>query len=935
MPIQRLYFPGREGQRIVITAIGTTHDIASYGTDPDPQEPVQTLSVRAGEVNVLPVPIVNPSKGSVSPRPDGGSNLDLRGLIFADTLTAELATGEPVSINVAEQHARDGWGDADHYMLETNASGDLIIEPGRQHYKIWVTQSAAVYDATKIATEVGGGMTESQVTGAWLRDNTVYGRSEAKAITGALAKSLMSAIPRTEKVFPSVWIYMERGFDWSSFGIDAEIHGESPLHPHLLLAWGAGSQPEDVMIGAGKQYIASNIVAIGVEPSFGRDHANFLVADVTIDHRRKKYALVEDGQNSVGTTFYRATIHHASGYGPTELVNGVLYWHDSDDRSSGTYLSKQKGILIEKCIFWKNGYEDGFAQDRIGTAGAPPSALNHNVYLSQFCLDTTIRNTLSMQGASTSWQFRSGGWLLNNLTVDDCIHASGGGVDLRNASNQRGVFSAGFRQVATSAGYLTYNRQRPGANNRGFDIGSNFRSFLDTMVIHRSNPDDAAEMAARPIGTTDYSLRTQQTERFNGVSYRWTDTPINTGGLNMGVLDTTTIQRFAASKTGSPTTIPQLGEYILTLTPQQRYELVADGIEYFLGAIESKLHGHVQDPYRPRATPISQTFAPLNYGDGFRWDHPLNWTDKWVPGQHPLDDANLSGCEVKYLIDTRSIDTLTFAGGHLLVSSGKLTVANHADAARVTVHNCGQYIAPLGAGDYIVRGGRLVLPENITSVNIEASGQGELCLPLAATIAAGKKLRITGGMGWAGWDQANGAATLTVSGALEFEVTPILKFGYFKIDMWDLEADGHFRGRLSGFEGDYDSIRTIGNGDHRVRVRNATGPLPADGEVVFDTTYLVPVPEAGTIVEKSIATTAPGEIGKLEIFRSGRNGLTAPAVTGSLVLAAGSTVSIIGRSYLAPGTYDLTGPGVTVTNNGATLPPGVSVFEGRLVLDVA
>ncbi|MGN7871058.1 hypothetical protein [Paracoccus sp. 22332] len=50
--------------------------------------------------------------------------------------------------------------------------------------------------------------------------------------------------------------------------------------------------------------------------------------------------------------------------------------------------------------------------------------------------------------------------------------------------------------------------------------------------------------------------------------------------------------------------------------------------------------------------------------------------------------------------------------------------------------------------------------------------------------------------------------------------------------------------------------------------------------------------------------------------------------------AAGSQVVISNRNLLPTGTYELTGPGITVVNNGATLPAGVSVTGGKLVLEV-
>ena len=69
-------------------------------------------------------------------------------------------------------------------------------------------------------------------------------------------------------------------------------------------------------------------------------------------------------------------------------------------------------------------------------------------------------------------------------------------------------------------------------------------------------------------------------------------------------------------------------------------------------------------------------------------------------------------------------------------------------------------------------------------------------------------------------------------------------------------------------------------------------------------------------------------------FVSGIHGADAPTVTPTVALSAGSVIEISRADLLEPGTHYLTGEGVTVTNNGAVLPAGVSVTGGRLVLTV-
>ena len=69
----------------------------------------------------------NPSKGRAVQRTGGGTTLDLRGIIGPESITAENMDGSEVTIEVAQQRQRDGWGSANHYMLEQDIeTGDIM-----------------------------------------------------------------------------------------------------------------------------------------------------------------------------------------------------------------------------------------------------------------------------------------------------------------------------------------------------------------------------------------------------------------------------------------------------------------------------------------------------------------------------------------------------------------------------------------------------------------------------------------------------------------------------------------------------------------------------------------------------------------------------------------------------------------------------------------
>lgn len=934
MPIPNYYvvLPGHTGT-YEATSLGSTVTIDFYD-DPVEQAPATTFSAQGNEIAVLDFAVVSPSKGKAIARTGGGTTLDLKAVDGPQTITAQTPTGDPIQIDVLARNSKDPWPSADVYQIEKDpATGDLVIEPGRNHSVIYTSQSTEAYDETAIASEYntanGTSLAASDITPAWLIEHPEYGATSAKALKWSLAYKLIAGQNLEDRVYPSLHLYFECGYSYGT--IPPQIHGESPLHPHVIRKWGTGADPAKVTISGNDPLYPSNIVVIGFRAGIGRNFKNLMFADMTWDGTKNTGIVYHDGQRSSMITLYRTMAHNASKNPTGTDANGNPVYLAHQDRVSGTFILGTKGVFLDKCVWWRNGWQPNFGQNREGNLGQPPDEFSHNQYLHPSITDMTVRSDFSIQGASGGVMFHGGAWYLDSISADNNMQGSGGGQTASSTDNLRGQPSNMHRIVGTSARHDALS----GAKARGFhDVSSNTEAITDLLVMHLANPDDAAEITAKTVRDKAISDPRKSLPNFNAVVWKW-DADYNTDGLDAVAMDTTTIQRFAESVMGAPATVGEFGEWLVTQTPQQRAAIHKQAMEYFLTPIASKLHGRPQDPYGSRATSVHQVFDAWPGTEGFRWDNPLHWSEKWVPGQNDLDSADLNGNDVKFIADTRKLDSLTFNGGHLLVSSGKLTVGTHADAAKVTVHNCGQYVAG-GGGDFILReGGRLVLPEN-ASFGAEASGQSELCLPLAATVPAGKALRIVGGMGWAGWDQTSGTATLTVNGALEFEVTPVLTFDSPPTP-WDLELDGKFLGETSGFTGVYDSIRVRTQPGKprlpatRVMVRGASG-VPSVGEVIMRRNYFQYMADAGT--DKTLVGTLPGKIGALELFRSGRNGLTAPAVTGSLVLAAGSTVSIIGQSYLAAGTYDLTGPGITVTDQGATLPAGVTVTGGKLVLTV-
>ena len=93
------------------------------------------------------------------------------------------------------------------------------------------------------------------------------------------------------------------------------------------------------------------------------------------------------------------------------------------------------------------------------------------------------------------------------------------------------------------------------------------------------------------------------------------------------------------------------------------------------------------------------------------------------------------------------------------------------------------------------------------------------------------------------------------------------------------------------------------------------------------------IASGGTLRMRAYAGAYGARMSKLERFVYDGDHAD-PTVAVTLTLAAGSVVEV-DATGLAAGTYDLTGPGITVVNNGATLPAGVTITSGKLVLTVS
>lgn len=224
-----------------------------------------------------------------------------------------------------------------------------------------------------------------------------------------------------------------------------------------------------------------------------------------------------------------------------------------------------------------------------------------------------------------------------------------------------------------------------------------------------------------------------------------------------------------------------------------------------------------------------------------------------------------------------------------------------------------------------------------TDLDLRAHGKAQVLLGPDAVIPHGRRMSLQGGRVTAGWDGPD-RGRLLVQGTLEFGAGVIVEVGDALYKHRFVHPGSPLPGSASGL--------TAMMSDFEERDRNsknrlhlyALSALPQIGEklVVGHAEYIADDGDYQKPAEVTVTAIQSRVMPCIRRFRSGMigDGMQEPSGTAELVLDQGAQVVVTGGEFLQPGSYDLTGDGVTVTDLGAALPEGVTVLAGRLVLTV-
>ncbi|WP_207101618.1 right-handed parallel beta-helix repeat-containing protein [Paracoccus shandongensis] len=716
------------------------------------------------------------SHGHVSVNPDNSLSLVLSedAKNTADTaFRYEITYGDgqvqevEAKVDVTAGQQQNGWGLGQVYMLAEDARGELVVEHGENHRKVHLTEGAHGLTATEIARIEG--VKAQDITVDWLIKHPQYGATPDKALDTELGMKLWDKI--TGWTTNSNWLLFERGYqyDGTTRLITRGTNGESPLNPVFIGAYGEGTDPKITNAVQLYQEDSKHVVLQGVDITSAMvlQGGNLLFDRITVSG--------EGGlniQNAAGFTLLDSDITDVTRKSP---VSADAIWQPHINRMAGAYIANSDGVLLKDNLFDHNGWGEGYDPNLSSKAPQPPSMYSQNLYLQADNLDVTLRDNITMRGASFGAQVRSGGFVEGNSFIDNnaALNFMGGSYE---GAGHVGNYTLLLDNLVTSAGHKRVSHSEGGLSIGVDGGGSTQSAYVGNIVAHLADPNNAKEIAAKSV--LHYAFSAGKNVAYDDtIVYNWTkagdtnpdNATRNVDGLSKGVLDQTTIQNFTAQMLGTKTaTIADLANHLRAQAAGKLDHVVdADVINAFFRkgfGLDTTL----------RADAETLRFVPDDRADGLRWDNRLNWSTGDLPGTQDGDSVDLGGNRVLFGSQTMTVDDFIFGDfGQLKATSGRLDIggdmATAATGNLIQIDNAGQvWVDGYRDSDLLaidMAGGRFANTGTFAGeTRISVSEDAQLLLATAGgrfDLAAGSSLTITGSKAKIGFDGSDGkAATL-------------------------------------------------------------------------------------------------------------------------------------------------------------------------------
>ncbi len=681
---------------------------------------VATLDPGAEANGISALRIIDgPAHGNVTVNPDNTFALVLTGtdhegaLSFSYEATYEDGSSEILTqdLNVRSVRQQGGWGEGDAFMMRTDEDGDIVVETGENHRKVYISESESALSKRDIAALEG--MEFEDVTFEWLKAHPEYGSTPEMALNQWAGTELWTNLQLENDTPNSHWALFERGYTYESTKnlLVRGMQGEDELHPVYITSYGEGEAPVLTAHTSAFNEPISNVVISDVNFKDGLNviyGENLLLDGVTMDGTR-----LLSVQHVDGFTLRDSNILDIAHEAPQD---GRDEWWQHSDRMQGFYIKSSTGVLIENNLFDHNGWADDYREDLSGEGGQPPSQYSQNVYIQHNNLDVTFRDNISMRAASFGAQVRPGGFIEDNVFIDNNAALSFLGGEQNDDGTLTGNFSLVTGNVTTSGAH----KEAPytGALTQGMHNAGQLSTIHENIVAHLADPNNPDELDYK-YWNHDALIEERPAYYDDTITYNWDSRRTfeqgdtndkNTQNVNTAIADQTTIQLYAAALLDKPdATIADLADHLRkdlgsALPGQTDADLIAAYFREGFGV-------GVEDPGAGAQT---FTFVPNDLGGGIRWDNRLNWDQDTLPGMDDGDSVRLAGNWVNYG-GTTVIDQFDFgSGGRLHVGHGYLSVEGEMTAgesgAMLSVDGAGQFWTDGYTDDDLldidVRGGR-------------------------------------------------------------------------------------------------------------------------------------------------------------------------------------------------------------------------------------
>ena len=840
--------PQHEEPRAVEADLQPTEVIKSPPPDPEPEpepepEP-QTVKVsetaQEDRVAHLEVPdsvtngqqitsiriLEQPETGHVSVSQENGINLVMTeaqkglgqiGFSYEVTLADNTVVRVDADIDLTPAQELDGWGLGENYMLETDAKGELVIEHGDNHRKVYISGGEDALTKEDIAAREGTTVAAIDKTyggwGAWLAKHPEYGASEDMALTDDLGMALWDTLTKGKTT--SNWLMFERGYEYENASrlFSRGANGESELNPMVVTAYGEGDDPVLGMMNV-FQNPSSHMVITGVKLTDGAQAllgTNLLVDNVSVGGSGGNF------HNVNGLTIRNSDFIDIVREAP---VNTGDTWQPHVNRIQGLYLSNNDGARLEGNFFDKNSWTEGYDYKLAAKLPQPPSMYSHNIYIQDNNLDVTLIGNIIMRGASFGAQVRSGGFIEGNVFLDNNAAVNfGGGVT--DAHIWKANYTLMLDNIITSAGHKRVSAAE-GALSMGIDDYGKQSSLIGNIITHLADPNNAQEIASKLV--THKALSAGHDRFFDDtIIYRWaagskgssTNPNKNVAGLDKAVLDKTTIQEFASAFLGKKgATIADLAAFLRAQADGQLDDVLDAGliIAFFREGFGLDVSARTENE--------TLVFMPDARGDGVRWDNKLNWSTGDMPGEG--DSIDLAGNAVRFSNFTVAVDDFDFGDfGKLTATSGKLSIDGDIGVgdkgALLSIDRSGQvWIDGYRDRDLLeidVAGGRFANKGDMVGrvdIHVSDNAQALLAIPGGSLdLMKGSSLAIEGSKVKVGFDGHNGD-----TGVLRMHDGSTLSF---KAEAGGLSTLGEFRSGAFGKATDIDTAIRL-DGDLRIDI---------------------------------------------------------------------------------------------------------------------